>query len=194
MFEARLALVLLPVTPLLAVLLVFPASAVVSDSLAASDSLPVLFGVVLGYAAGALLEWRALGSALSALTLPMFAAVVLTAYNQELLATSNSCNTLCLIHNVLLFLYTALELGASRMRGASTALVVVVALLLAAAAVVYRTVLAQPNFDAEDEPTRGVLAIVGTAEFAAYLAGRVVAALASYPGGWHVSERVQLVA
>ena len=180
MLEARLGIVLLPLTPLLAVSLLYPASAVLSDSLAASQSLPVLLIVVLGFIAGAFVEYKIVGSVLSAAIAPIFAAVVLTTHGQDLLSATSHCNSLCIAHNVLLVLYAALELGACRLRGASLALTITAAVVMIATAVAYRIVLVDDDFDASVDETRVFLAMVGALELVLFLAARTITALADY--------------
>ena len=181
--EWRLAALLLPVVPLLAVLLLWPASAVVSDSLAASEGLAAPLAVVAGYAGGAAVEWRVLGSGLSAAVLPLFAGVVLTTYDQSLLVAGSTCSAYCIVHLSLLVVYTLIELGAARLRGTSWELVAAAAVLIGATALFYRLVLAEDGFNATDADTRRLLAIAGTVEVGTFLAGRAIAALASYGDG-----------
>ena len=164
--------------------LLWPASAVVSDSLAASDSWAALVAICSGYAAGAWLEWYFLHSLLSAATWPVFAATVFSTYGQDLLVDTTTCNSLCLAHNSLLVLLVALELAGSRLRGASLELVGASALIMAGTALAYRMVLLDDDFDASDTNTRRFLAVVGSVELVSFLSSRTLAALASYETPW----------
>jgi hypothetical protein len=189
--EWRLLLVLLPVGPVAATMLLWPASGVLSDSFAAAESLGPILAAIAGYAAASWIEWRVLGSALSAAILPVYAGTFVTMHDQGLLADDGAeCNSWCVLHSVLLWVLVLCELGAAKLRGASWLLVGGGALVCLSAGLLYRVgLLEQDGFDARDRETRYLLALFGAGELLAFLVARTLAALAEYKEGWFLLER-----
>ncbi len=171
-------LVLLPVAPAIAAVIFFPASGILSDSLAASGDawLPVL--LALGYAAAGALEYWARGRSEGLLVSAPFALNALTTIDQDLLVDGGACDAYCVLHSVALFVYSVCELAGLWSRGYSLAVLVPAAVALAVLAIVYRGVLWAEDFDATHGPTRQFLYWCGLVQVCALLAARVLVATA----------------
>ena len=171
-------MVLLPVAPTIAAVIFHPASGVLSDSLASSNSalLPVL--ISLGYAIAGALEYWAFGRAVGLAVSVPFALTLLTCIDQELLVDETDCNAYCVLHSVMLFAYSVAEFAGLWKRGYTLRVLLPFAGALLALAIVYRAILWTDDFDATHAPTKQFLYWVGTVQVSSLVAVRVLVATA----------------
>lgn len=169
-------LVLLPAAPIIAAVIFFPSSGILSDSLASSESalLPVL--VSLGYFAAGGLEDFVRGRTEGLLVAVPFAFNILTTIDQDLLVNGSDCDGYCVLHSVALFVYSVSEFVGLWSRGYSVQVLLPIATALAVLAIVYRIVLSSDGFDAAYGPTRHFLMWVGTVQVSSFVGVRVLAA------------------
>ena len=172
-------LVLLPVAPIVAVVIGYPASGVLSDSLASSGSAlwPIL--VVLCYIAAAFLEFW-IRDRLEGLVVSVpLGLTALSTIEQALLVDGGVCNTWCVLHSVALVVYVLAELVGLHSRGVSTQTLLPFAVALTVTAAVYRAIVGADDFDASHGPTQSFLYYVGTLQVCAFVAARVFVAMAA---------------
>lgn len=176
--HARALLVWLPLLPVLVCSNLYPASGVLSDSLAESEGVGLALAIIWAYVFASIVEYLGLVRSEGLWVAPLLALTVLTTRGQELLSESGSCRSYCVLHNVSLGAYTLAELVGLYRRGYSMRSLAPYGLSLAALAVYYRTIVAAEGFDATNESTLQRLRIVGALEVLAFLVARALVSAA----------------
>lgn len=172
--HARALIGWLPLTAVVAVSVLHPASGVLSDSLADAGVVGAVVPV-WAYAVSAVVEYFFVDEQWIGLAVLIpFSLTVFTTIDQPLLAESNACGAYCFVHLFALGFYTCAELGGLYYRGYAVRELVPYAAALVALGIYYRVVVAADDFDASDSDTLWRLRLVGGLEIASFAIARAL--------------------
>lgn len=168
---------LFALAPMLFVVLLYPASGLVTDALASADTVYPVVGVLLGFVANNVLQYTLVGRRFQFLVLPPYAATILTTLGLETLAERSSCDALCAFHFVCLCALVLVELYVlyRYIRVPVTILSIYLAILLSVG-VVYELVVSDSEFDPTERFTAPFLRFVGFVEILAFAIARLLTA------------------
>ena len=177
--------------PLLFVIVLSPAGGVVSDSLAASTPAQ-LASCCIGYAISGILEALALGRAYGLVSLPAYAATIITTFQQPTLAEAGKeCNAWCTAHLLAVGILMSTSVVGMVHRGVTVSATTFFAAIMGFVLICYLVVVNQDDFDATDPQTRRYLAAVGAAEVSLVVFERSIAA--SMPARGMGPERINFM-